>query len=57
MLLHVARDRAGRRRLDEIAVLRQAGERVRAVPVWRADGGATDDAGLLRRLLQGRMPA
>ncbi|ORB74702.1 TadA family conjugal transfer-associated ATPase [Mycobacterium scrofulaceum] len=57
VLLHVARDRAGRRRLDEIAVLRQAGERVRAVPVWRADGGATGDAGLLRRLLQGRMPA
>lgn len=57
VLLHVSRDRAGRRRLDEIAVLRQTDGRVRAVTVWRADRGLADDAGELRRLLCERMPA
>src|SRR5581483_5759324 len=37
VLLHVVRDRAGRRRLAEIAVLRRAGERVRAVTLWHVD--------------------
>jgi pilus assembly protein CpaF len=55
VLLHVARDRAGRRRLNEIALLRQIDERVRAVTVWHADGGMTDDAGDLHRLLRSRM--
>jgi len=57
VLLHVARDRAGRRRLDEIAVLRAAGGLVRAVTVWHADRGPTGDIGDLHRLLDGRRPA
>jgi pilus assembly protein CpaF len=54
VLLHVARDRTGRRRLDEIAVLRETDGRVRAVTVWHADRGPTDEAADLRRLLQSR---
>jgi pilus assembly protein CpaF len=57
VLLHVARDRAGRRRLAEIAVLRPVDGRVGAVAVWRAGRGMTDDADDLRRLLNGRAPA
>jgi pilus assembly protein CpaF len=57
VLFHVARDRTGRRRLDEIAVLREADGRVRAVPVWHADRGLTDEAADLRRLLQIRAPS
>ena len=56
VLLHVDRDRAGRRRLSEIAVLRQSGGRVGAVTVWHADGGLTDEVAGLRRLLQSRAP-
>ncbi|MEE6177101.1 TadA family conjugal transfer-associated ATPase [Mycobacterium sp. 050134] len=56
-LVHVARDRTGRRRLAEIAVLRQARGQVRAVTVWHADRGMTDAAADLDRLLQSRMPA
>jgi pilus assembly protein CpaF len=56
VLLHVARDRTGERRLDEIAVLRQTDGRVTSVTVWRADGGPTDDIAGLRRLIQSRMP-
>ena len=54
VLLHVARDRAGRRRLDEIAVLRTAGGLAHAVTVWHADRGPTSDVGNLHRLLDGR---
>jgi pilus assembly protein CpaF len=57
VLLHVARDRTGRRRLSEIAVLRQTDRRVRAVTAWHADRGLTDEASALRRLLQSRTPA
>ncbi len=57
VLLHVARDGSGRRRLSEIAVLRRADERVRAVTVWRVDRGTTDDADELHRLLRDRAPA
>jgi pilus assembly protein CpaF len=57
VLLHVARDRTGRRRLDEIAVLRETDGRVRAVTVWHADRGLTDEAADLRRLLQSRAPS
>lgn len=57
VLLHVARDRSGRRRLGEVAVLRQVAGRVRAVTVWRADEGMTDEAELLHRVLRGRLPA
>jgi pilus assembly protein CpaF len=54
VLLHVARDRAGRRRLAEIAVLRHVDGQVRAVTVWHAGRGLTDDAGDLHRLLRSR---
>jgi len=57
VLLYVARDRQGRRRLAEIAMLRQTDERVRAVTVWHADHGMTDDAGDLYRLLRSRLAA
>jgi pilus assembly protein CpaF len=55
VLLHVVRDRSGRRRLTEIAMLRQLDGRVRAVTAWHADRGLTDEVGGLRTLLQGRM--
>jgi pilus assembly protein CpaF len=57
VLLHVARDGTGRRRLSEIAVLRRIDDRVRAVTVWRADRGMTDDADHLHHLLRNRMSA
>ena len=57
VLLHVARDRDGRRRLGEIAMLRRASDRVRAVTVWHADRGLTDDIAGFRGLLQGRTPS
>ena len=56
VLLHVARDRAGQRRLNEIAVLRQTDGRVGAVAVWHADRGLTDEVAGLRRLIQSRTP-
>ncbi|MFY2861922.1 TadA family conjugal transfer-associated ATPase [Mycobacterium sp. THU-M104] len=56
VLLHVARDGAGARRLTEIAVLRPADGRVRAVAAWRAGRGHTEGADALRRLLRDRMP-
>jgi pilus assembly protein CpaF len=57
VLLQVARDRLGRRRLTEIAVLRHVDGRVRAVTVWHAERGITDDADELYRLLRSRLPA
>lgn len=57
VLLHVERDRAGRRRLSEIAVLRRTGDRVHAVTVWHVGQGMTGDADDLRRLLRSRIPA
>lgn len=54
VLVHVARDRAGRRRLSEIAVLQPTDGRVGVVTVWHADRGLTDDAAALRRLLHNR---
>jgi pilus assembly protein CpaF len=57
VLLHVARDRTGRRRLGEIAVLRETDGRVRAVTVWHADRGLTGEAACLRGLLQSRAPS
>ena len=56
VLLHVARDRHGGRRLNEIAVLRRTGERVRAVTVWHADRGITEEITGFRGLLQRRTP-
>jgi pilus assembly protein CpaF len=57
VLLHVARDRAGRRRLSEIALLRRVDDRVRAVTVWQVGRGMTDDADHLQQLLRTRIPA
>lgn len=57
VLLHVERNRAGRRRLSEIAVLQRVQERVRSVTVWHADRGMTEAAPLLRRVLENRMPS
>ncbi len=54
VLLHVARDQSGRRRLNEIATLRPCDGRVHAVTVWHAERGLTDEVADLRRLLQGR---
>lgn len=58
VLLHVSRDRSGRRRLVEIATLRQAGDgRVHAVPAWHADHGmAAPAADLLALLPAGARP-
>jgi pilus assembly protein CpaF len=55
VLLHVARDRAGRRRLGEIAVLQSFDGQVGAVTVWHADRGLTDDVAALRRMLHHRV--
>jgi pilus assembly protein CpaF len=57
VLLHVARDRRGRRRLAEIAVLRHVDGRVRAVTAWHAAQGMTDDADELHHLLASRLSA
>jgi pilus assembly protein CpaF len=57
VLLHVARDRTGRRRLSEIAMLRQTNGRVHAVTVWHADRGLTDFAADLGTVLRSRIPA
>ena len=40
MVLHVARDRAGRRRLAEVGMLTRGDDRlVRVLPCWRFDSG------------------
>jgi pilus assembly protein CpaF len=58
VLLHVTRDGAGRRRLDEIALLRRSDSgHVHAVRVWHADHGLTDESATLRRLLRQRVSA
>ncbi|WP_264992118.1 ATPase, T2SS/T4P/T4SS family, partial [Mycobacterium montefiorense] len=57
VLLHVARDRQGRRWLAEIAVLRPVDGRVRAITAWQAEQGMTDEADELHRLLRSRLPA
>jgi pilus assembly protein CpaF len=54
VLLHVARDQSGRRRLNEIATLRRSESGVRAVTVWHADRGLTDEVTGLGQLLQSR---
>jgi pilus assembly protein CpaF len=55
VVLHVGRDRIGRRRLSEIAVLR-AGEdgRVRATAAWHADAGFACGAEHLTELIRAR---
>ncbi|OBG73129.1 conjugal transfer protein [Mycobacterium sp. E2462] len=57
VLLHVSRDRSGRRRLTEIAALQRGRGVVEAVTVWRHDIGTTDAAEPLRHALRARMPA
>ncbi|MGE2732702.1 TadA family conjugal transfer-associated ATPase [Mycolicibacterium vaccae] len=55
VVLHVARDRAGHRRLNEIGVLRRDGDgSVAVVPSWRADAGFGSGADELDRLLRSR---
>jgi pilus assembly protein CpaF len=55
-LLHVWRDGAGRRRLNEIALLRRSDSgRVHAVRAWHADDGITGEAVALRRLVRKRV--
>ena len=50
VLLHVGRDRDGRRRLAEIAVLRRVDGRVRAVTAWHADAGQPTSAAELHAM-------
>ncbi|MFL0178813.1 hypothetical protein [Mycobacterium sp. SMC-15] len=58
MLVHVARDRDGRRRLTDISMLRRAaGGQVQAAPVWQAGRGLVDHAVEFRGMLRDRMPA
>jgi pilus assembly protein CpaF len=58
VVLHVSRDRAGRRRLREIAVLRTGeDDRVRATVAWHVDSGFDCGAEYLRTLLRAREQA
>jgi pilus assembly protein CpaF len=55
VLLHVIRDRSGRRRLTEIAVLRCGDDgRVRVITAWHGDDGWGCGAEHLQQLLRGR---
>jgi pilus assembly protein CpaF len=55
VVLHLSRDRTGRRRLNEIAVLQSGdGGRVGATTAWHADTGFGCGAGHLRALLRAR---
>jgi pilus assembly protein CpaF len=55
VVLHVRRGADGRRRLDEIAVLRRDGDgAVRVVTAWHADTGSGSGAGLLTDMLRVR---
>jgi pilus assembly protein CpaF len=55
VLLHVGRDRDGRRRLSEIAVLRRDQDGlVRAMTAWHADRGLCSGAAELTAMLGGR---
>lgn len=58
VLVHVARDRDGKRRLTDISMLRRtAAGQVQAAPVWQAGRGLTDQAVEFRALLRDRMAA
>jgi len=55
ILLHIIRDRSGRRRLTEIAVLRRSDDgRVRAFTAWHGDDGWGCGADYLHQLLRER---
>jgi pilus assembly protein CpaF len=49
VVVHVRRGAAGRR-VEELGVVRRAGDRVVVEPGWRADGGPAPGAALLRQL-------
>jgi pilus assembly protein CpaF len=58
VLLHVGRDRSGRRRLTDISLLRRtASGLVVAAPVWQVERGASENIPEFRALLRDRMPA
>lgn len=58
VLLHVTRDRAGKRRLGEIAMLRRSGSGlVQVVTAWHAERGRMDAAAELDAVLRARIPA
>ena len=55
VVLHVSRDRAGRRRLSEIGMLRRGDDgRVQVLPCWHTDAGFDRCADDLRRLIDTR---
>jgi len=57
VLLHVARDRGGRRRLTEISLLRRTADgQVQAAPVWQVEGGPTRHITEFQARLRDRMP-
>ncbi len=56
VLLHVGRDRDGRRRLAEVSVLDRRADTCRVLPAWHADGGFGAGMAALRELLEGRRP-
>ncbi|ART67824.1 conjugal transfer protein TrbB [Mycobacterium dioxanotrophicus] len=54
-MLHVGRDREGRRRLAEIAVLQRGVDGVLDVrTAWHADAGLATGAGILHRMITER---
>ncbi len=56
VVVHVKRDRAGRRRLSEVGLLDRGSDgRVQVVSAWRADGGNGCAAESLRQLLDERL--
>lgn len=58
VLLHVGRERGGRRRLTDISVLRRTDTGlVQAAPVWHVDRGLSEHAAEFRALLRERRPA
>lgn len=58
VLMHVARDRDGVRRLTDISILRRtAAGYVQAAPVWQFGRGLTDHVAEFRALLRDRMSA
>lgn len=58
VLLHVGRERGGRRRLTDISVLRRTDTGlVQAAPVWHVDRGLSEHAAEFRALLRERKPA
>ncbi len=55
VVLHVSRDRAGRRQLSEIGLLRRGDDgRVQVLPCWHVDAGAGRWAEDLRELIEAR---